>query len=655
MPRGGSSNDAEKLTDDDLQNVDSNIKNTDDNETDIITDEDDDYLTSYENGEKEEEEEEENDDYDHFPASINPNILSPTHLTSLFLSAARHRQTFTSAMVHYASLLLRATRRACLAGARAAVTSMDDDNNDDDNKLGGGGNKAMVHTLIGRTVHVLGEMYHAALMVDEDGLDVGDEKREENDEDKLPICDEKEAGTGRKRIRRRRRHRRHHSEKKRRHHHHEHHHRHISTPPKAIKVISNGGGMEPTPPSPPSYSHHDAILQLAKLYNTKLPTTDDDAHRPSLPNKYDSILLSTQTPINEALQMANSNARFLLCYISKHSNKKNAIAIPNLLSSDIIKLANRKALGKKQTGEYASFYIWIANDDAHVDAAMKRLGVKPPKRQSSKSNADAPPILAIVYPATTIDPSSGRSRISSRVLAQHHCNPPPTTTEILTSWANSVRKRHLREYAKLQHACTELRLLKERNRGYMGSIQDDEAREARERKVQQQKEEEEANERDRLRQIEERRQVLLESLVEEPPVSTTPPEDVITIALRFIDGSNKRDQRRFLANKTTLNDVCNWIDAVHGIERERLELSTMNGARKFVYVENNEDDLTLREAGLAKMTALRVALVEAIVENNQGDEIVVNEGDEEVEEENYDDDDAEDEDDDDGEDEEEEE
>ena len=385
---------------------------------------------------------------------------------------------------------------------------------------------------------------------------------------------------------------------------------------------------------PPSHNHHDAILQLAKLYNTKLPT-DDDTNGPSLSNKYDSVLLSSHTSINEALQMANSNARFLICYISKHNNKCNNIAIPNLLSPEMLKLANRRALGKKQTGDYSSFYIWIANDDAHVDASMKRLGLKPPKRQSTKknknSNMDTPPILAIIYPATTIDPSSGRPRISSRVLAQHHCNPPPTTSEILSSWANSVRKRHLREYAKLQHVCTEMQLLRERNRGYVGSIQEDEAREAKEVKDRQQQEEEAAKERDRLKEIEARRQLLLESLAEEPPMGTTPPEDVITIALRFNDG-NKRDQRRFLADETRINDVCNWIDARHGIEREKLELSTMHGARKFVYVENSEEDMTLREAGLAKMTALRVAEVES-EEDEELDEDDEEEEDDEDEEE----------------------
>ena len=52
----------------------------------------------------------------------------------------------------------------------------------------------------------------------------------------------------------------------------------------------------------------------------------------------------------------------------------------------------------------------------------------------------------------------------------------------------------------------------------MGSIQEDEAREAKEVKDRQQQEEEAAKERDRLKEIEARRQVLLESLAEEPPM-----------------------------------------------------------------------------------------------------------------------------------------
>ena len=34
----------------------------------------------------------------------------------------------------------------------------------------------------------------------------------------------------------------------------------------------------------------------------------------------------------------------------------------------------------------------------------------------------------------------------------------------------------------------------------------------------------------------------------------------------------------------------NWIDAVHGLEREKVELSMMNRAKKFVYLEEREDN-----------------------------------------------------------------
>ena len=67
----------------------------------------------------------------------------------------------------------------------------------------------------------------------------------------------------------------------------------------------------------------------------------------------------------------------------------------------------------------------------------------------------------------------------------------------------------------------------------------------------------------------------------------------------------------------------------------------MHGARKFVYVENSEEDMTLREAGLAKMTALRVAEVESDEIVDEEDEAV----EEKEEDEELDEDDEEEEDD----------
>ena len=151
----------------------------------------------------------------------------------------------------------------------------------------------------------------------------------------------------------------------------------------------------------------------------------------------------------------------------------------------------------------------------------------------------------------------------------------------------------------------------------------------------------------RLESILARRKELLASLVDEPPMGSG--GSIITIALRFTttDGSSSKTsssrdrttlQRRFDSKLTTTNDVCNWVDAVHGIERERLELSTMNGSKKFVYVEGDDDDgeeekrnVTLEEAGLGKMTALRVS--EIVVNDHDDDNAEEEEGDASGEEE----------------------
>jgi hypothetical protein len=177
-------------------------------------------------------------------------------------------------------------------------------------------------------------------------------------------------------------------------------------------------------------------------------------------------------------------------------------------------------------------------------------------------------------------------------------------------------------------------LLKERNEGYKESMREDMARAEREERELRDKEENEERERSRLEKIELRRQELLKSLPDEPEVKeeaglNNNSEGIITIALRFTNGS--RDQRRFVAKKTSMNDVFNWVDAMHGLEREKIELSTMNGSKTFVYVEEGEEEeeaessrrnLTLDEAGLGKMTALRVLEIvgDAADADNEGDE-----------------------------------
>ncbi len=113
------------------------------------------------------------------------------------------------------------------------------------------------------------------------------------------------------------------------------------------------------------------------------------------------------------------------------------------------------------------------------------------------------------------------------------------------------------------------------------------------------------------------------NLGEEP--TGTNNNDLITIALRFQQSgiSSKNTEasctRRF-SKEDTMNNVLNWVDAVHGLERERVCLSTMNGAKSFVYRDEEDGEeggsMTLEEAGLGKMTALRVG--EIVLEDVDG-------------------------------------
>jgi len=524
-------------------------------------------------------------------------------------------------IMHYAHVLLRVTKRACIAGVRAVM--MNENNNigdieeEEDNS-----SRPVVNTILGRGAYVVGQMYHAALTPPEEGDCI----------DELDIV-KNEEGT-QKRRRKRRKHTNNQQPHRHRHQKKRKKQMYTSSP---TAIPSCGGIEEDEEPS-----HEAAILQLAKQYNINFLS-----NKP-LSKRYSSILLSSQITLNEALQKANTDARFLICYISKggSNNTNNALIMPHLLSSEVVKMINRKPLGKKQTGDTASYYIWITNDDKDVDVAMKRLKVKPPTSRSKgsskkkkKSKSSTAPILTIVYPSTAIDPSGGNKlTVSPKIVTQHHCHPPPSTSETLISWMNTIRKRHLREYNKLQHDRREFQLLKERTEGYIESQQQDKAREEKEKMEKEKKKEEEEKEKARIQQIIDRREELLENLVEEPDMGE---EGVITIALRFTDGV-KRDmstcKRRFDASTSTTNDVFNWIDAVHEIEREKVELSTMNGAKKFIYEDKKEQ--TLEGAGLGKMTALRVSeivKVEGDAKEDESGEEEEEESGEEDESEQYDD------------------
>ena len=112
-------------------------------------------------------------------------------------------------------------------------------------------------------------------------------------------------------------------------------------------------------------------------------------------------------------------------------------------------------------------------------------------------------------------------------------------------------------------------------------------------------------------------------------------DGVVTIALRFSDG--RRGQRRFDGDEA-MSTVFNWVDATFEMERERVELSTMTGQKKFAWGDVEDGDMTLADAGLGKMTGLRVTEIEE--EDEEEEEEEGEDEDEEGEDENSESDDS---------------
>jgi len=378
----------------------------------------------------------------------------------------------------------------------------------------------------------------------------------------------------------------------------------------------------------------------------------------STPSTPSSAHMITGGSLSSALAMARSQARLLVVYIpnkskSKAARSNNGIAETSLNSDEVARASNKPSRRKKgdttssTTNDFGSFVIWHPDSptSSEAAAAVKRLRVKYPgkgrKSGGGGGGAAAGPILLVAYVAqhpTMVDSSTGRPRLVPKVLAQHHCNPPPDAKS-MSLWLNTLRKRHAKQYAAMQHHIREARLYTERVRGYASSQMDDENREMKERQARAEAKAREEEEARRKEAMEQRRAELLDSLPDEPEAGGA---GTITIALRFADGRTGR--RRFDADDATMGDVFNWVDAVFEMERERIELSTMTGQKKFVFGEDGTSEMTLSDAGLGKMTGLRVTEIEAEEDTNNGDEEEEEEEEEEDDEEEddeYDDDEEE--------------
>lgn len=198
----------------------------------------------------------------------------------------------------------------------------------------------------------------------------------------------------------------------------------------------------------------------------------------------------------------------------------------------------------------------------------------------------------------TYDSASGHPKVVPKLVAQHHCNPPPSPSA-MAAWLRALRKRHSKQIKAMQLELKEKELFIERQEGYKSSAKSDREREKLEAKLEAERKLKEEEEKQRLADLERRREELLQSLPEEPPQGDN---DVIIIALRFADGRNAK--RRF-SGSHAMGYIFNWVDGEFGIERERVLLTTMNGNKIFTYGEF--ESVSLDDTGLGKMTGLRVS------------------------------------------------
>lgn len=175
----------------------------------------------------------------------------------------------------------------------------------------------------------------------------------------------------------------------------------------------------------------------------------------------------------------------------------------------------------------------------------------------------------------------------------------------MSSWMNTLRKRHAKQYASMQTDLKELKLYQERKEGYIDSMQSDKERKLKEAKEEAERKAQEIKEAARQAEIDARRVELAESLPEDVKKGS----NVKKIALRFADG---RSGQRGFESDQPLSVVFDWVDAMFEIERETVVLTTLNGKQTFSWdSDDTAGNKTLEEVGLKKMTAFRVTAAAA--------------------------------------------
>ncbi|CAM9477769.1 unnamed protein product [Ectocarpus sp. 4 AP-2014] len=267
-----------------------------------------------------------------------------------------------------------------------------------------------------------------------------------------------------------------------------------------------------------------------------------------------------------------------------------------------------KALADPEVAEFidSSFVMWVpggkssAQRAAASAAAAKRVGAR------------SLPFLGVVNSASETDKITLERKLERSTVAMHHCNPPPSASQMV-SWMARVlelKKSLLEvELAEQQRLKDEDTIYTERVEGYSKSLKDDALREVREREEEAERarlaeEERLAQEALEAKQREdvERREKKAAELGQELPESAVKGAEATaaTLMLRLTDGS--RIRRRFLRSDP-MGKVLDWAD-VQGVDLDAQRLSSTMPKASFSHP--GDSGMTIEEAGLGRQALLFV-------------------------------------------------
>ena len=274
--------------------------------------------------------------------------------------------------------------------------------------------------------------------------------------------------------------------------------------------------------------------------------------------------------ITNTAQLALSTANFILVYVPSAVPDQ-----PNNLLAAISLLESCTGIDTDTPTPVSLVHI------------LRRASLPPLLKRLPSIKLPDGPLLLVLAP--------GRGGNKFTILAQHHCTPPPTSTE-LVKWITLLKKRHAVVIKQMKRAIKESRYSAERSELFRETKIKDKEREAREevekaRKVREAQLEEE---------ICARREVLAEALPAEPSAAA----EGFTIKVE-LDGSTS--EKRKFPPTATMSDVFDWVDVAFAVPREKVCLSVTGRDRVITY-EDRES--TFEQVGVTKMCKLRLGVEE---------------------------------------------